>query len=129
MIAKRNKTDEADELLDTEQPDEPHLDEVAELPDTPEATDPADLPESLSIAVSLPPPVRAAPADELAVAIDEVTVDPGRLAGQGLSTTSIEVVTGPVVQQEDSQDGGTAENRIDNTGPHSVYSRRDRLRG
>ncbi|MEO6505529.1 MAG: MinD/ParA family protein [Terrimesophilobacter sp.] len=125
MIAKRNKTDEAGELLDTEQPDEPHLDEVAELPDDP--TDPADLPESLTIAVSLPAPVHAAPADELAVAIDEMTVDPGRLAGQGVSTTSIEIVTGPVVQQDDGRDPEPVEN--ENTGSHSVYSRRDRLRG
>ncbi|MEO7006418.1 MAG: MinD/ParA family protein [Terrimesophilobacter sp.] len=129
MIAKRNKTDEAGELLDTEQTDEPHLDEVAELLDDSGTTDPADLPDSMTIAVSLPAPVRAAPADEIAVAIDEVTVDPGRLAGQGVSTTSIEVVTGPVLQQEGGHDDGTAENRIDNTGPHSVYSRRDRLRG
>ena len=129
MIAKRNKTDEAGELLDTEQHDEPHLDEVAELPDDPGSADPADLPESLTIAVSLPAPVRAAPADELAVAIDEVTVDPGRLVGHGASTTSIDVVTGPVVQQDDTGDGGAVENDITNTGSHSVYSRRDRLRG
>ena len=36
----------------------------------------ADLPESLSIAVDLPAPVRAAPEDELAVAIDDVTGRP-----------------------------------------------------
>jgi MinD-like ATPase involved in chromosome partitioning or flagellar assembly len=129
VIAKRNKTDEAGELLDTEEQAEPHPDEVAELPDAPGSTDPADLPESLTIAVNLPAPVRAAPADELAVAIDEVTVDPGRLVGHGASTMSIEVITGPVVQQDDAPAGNATETSTQNTGSHSVYSRRDRLRG
>ena len=128
MIAKRNKTDEAGEFLDTEERDEPHPDEVAELPDAPESIDPADLPESLTIAVNLPAPVHDAPEDELAVAIDVVPVDPGRLAGQGANTTSIEVVTGPVVQQEDPPAEGAAETHADNGG-QSAYSRRDRLRG
>jgi hypothetical protein len=116
VIAKRNKTDEAGELLDTEEQAEPHPDEVAELPDAPGSTDPADLPESLTIAVNLPAPVRAAPADELAVAIDEVTVDPGRLAGHGASTMSIEVITGPVVQQDDAPVGNATETSTQNTG-------------
>jgi MinD-like ATPase involved in chromosome partitioning or flagellar assembly len=129
VIAKRNSTDEAGEFLDTEERDQPHPDQVAELPDAPESIDPADLPESLTIAVSLPAPVRAAPADELAVAIDVVPVDPGQLAGQGVNTTSIEVVTGPVVQQDDPEADGAADNHVDTAGGQSVYSRRDRLRG
>jgi MinD-like ATPase involved in chromosome partitioning or flagellar assembly len=128
VIAKRNKTDEAGEFLDTEQPDEPHPDEVAEFEDAPGTTDPADLPESLTIAVNLPAQVRAAPADELAVAIDEVTVDPGRLTAQGANTTSIDVVTVPVVRQDDAP-AAVAETSAQDTGGQSVYSRRDRLRG
>jgi MinD-like ATPase involved in chromosome partitioning or flagellar assembly len=52
------------------------------------------LPDSLSIDVKLPAPVRKKPAHEAAVAIASSTVDPGIVS---LGTTSIEVVhTGPV---------------------------------
>jgi MinD-like ATPase involved in chromosome partitioning or flagellar assembly len=52
------------------------------------------LPDSLSIDVKLPAPVRKKPAHEAAVAIATSTVDPGLVS---LGTTSIEVVhTGPV---------------------------------
>ena len=52
------------------------------------------LPDSLSIDVKLPAPVRKKPAHEAAVAIASSTVDPGVVS---LGTTSIEVVhTGPV---------------------------------
>jgi MinD-like ATPase involved in chromosome partitioning or flagellar assembly len=55
------------------------------------------LPESLSIDVTLPAPVRRKPAHEAAVAIETVTVDPGIVDTVALGTTSIEVVhTGPV---------------------------------
>jgi len=58
----------------------------------------ARLPESLSIDVTLPAPVRSTPAHEAAVSIDTVTVDPGIVDTVALGTTSIEVVhTGPVV--------------------------------
>ena len=52
------------------------------------------LPDSLSIDVKLPAPVRKKPAHEAAVAISASTVDPGIVS---LGTTSIEIVhTGPV---------------------------------
>jgi MinD-like ATPase involved in chromosome partitioning or flagellar assembly len=52
------------------------------------------LPDSLSVDITLPAPVRRKPAHEAAVAIAPVTVDPGIVS---LGTTSIEVVhTGPV---------------------------------
>ena len=55
------------------------------------------LPESLSIDVKLPAPVRRKPAHEAAVAIETVTVDPGIVDTVSLGTTSIEIVhTGPV---------------------------------
>lgn len=52
------------------------------------------LPESLDIRVDLPPaPVHEMPDDEVAVAIDDVTVNPGAVAGGASSTMSVEVVT------------------------------------
>lgn len=52
------------------------------------------LPESLNIRVDLPPaPRREMPEDEVAVAIDDVAVNPGTVVGSGPGTTSVEVVT------------------------------------
>ncbi len=60
------------------------------------------LPESLSIDVKLPAPVRRKPAHEAAVAIAASTVDPGVVDTVSLGTTSIEVVhTGPVHVEAD----------------------------
>lgn len=51
------------------------------------------LPDSLNIRVDLPPAPRPEmPEDEVAVAIDDVAVDPA-IAGSGTGTTSVEVVT------------------------------------
>ena len=52
----------------------------------------ASLPQSLSIEVSLPTTVHAAPEDELAVAIVEVPVNPGSIEVAQPTTTSIAVV-------------------------------------
>ncbi|WP_448004364.1 MinD/ParA family ATP-binding protein [Agromyces bauzanensis] len=52
------------------------------------------LPESLNIRVDLPPaPQPEMPEDEVAVAIDDVAVNPGTVVGAGPSTTSVEVVS------------------------------------
>ncbi|WP_241843173.1 MinD/ParA family ATP-binding protein [Agromyces albus] len=52
------------------------------------------LSESVDLRVDLPPaPVHEMPEDEVAVAIDDVTVNPGAVAGGAPSTRSIEVVT------------------------------------
>lgn len=52
------------------------------------------LPDSLNIRVDLPPAPRPEmPEDEVAVAIDDVAVNPGAVAGGGSGTTSVEVVT------------------------------------
>jgi MinD-like ATPase involved in chromosome partitioning or flagellar assembly len=62
------------------------------------------LPESLSIDVTLPAPVRRKPAHEAAVSIEPSTVDPGIVDTVALGTTSIEVVhTGPTaIEIEDA---------------------------
>nr|WP_235480929.1 MinD/ParA family protein [Agromyces sp. Leaf222] len=55
------------------------------------------IPDSLNIKVDLPPAPRPVmPDDEVAVAIDDVAVDPGGLAA-GPTTTSVEVVTPALV--------------------------------
>ncbi|WP_448809813.1 MinD/ParA family ATP-binding protein [Agromyces bauzanensis] len=52
------------------------------------------LPESLNIHVDLPPAPRPEmPEDEVAVAIDDVAVNPGTVVGADSSTTSVEVIT------------------------------------
>lgn len=54
----------------------------------------SELPDSLNIRVDLPPAPRPEmPEDEVAVAIDDVAVNPGAVAGGGSGTTSVEVVT------------------------------------
>jgi len=50
--------------------------------------------ENPNVRVDLPPaPVHEMPDDEVAVAIDDVAVNPGSLVGGGSSTTSVEVIT------------------------------------
>jgi len=52
------------------------------------------LPDSLNIRVDLPPAPRPEmPDDEVAVAIDDVAVNPGSVVGGDSSTTSVEVIT------------------------------------
>ena len=52
------------------------------------------LPDSLNIRVDLPPAPRPEmPEDEVAVAIDDVAVNPGTVVGGGPTTTSVEVIT------------------------------------
>jgi MinD-like ATPase involved in chromosome partitioning or flagellar assembly len=54
----------------------------------------ARLPESLNVRVDLPPaPTPEMPEDEVAVAIDDVPVNPGSVVGGGPATTSVELIT------------------------------------
>ncbi len=91
----------------------------------------ARLPQSLSIEVSLPSTVHAAPADELAVSIVEVPVNPGSVEVIRPSTMSIAVVpptpvpeptAEPIVIPELPTNDDHALNRRD-------LSRRERARG
>ena len=99
-----------------------------------------EAPEGMTIAVTLPAPVRAAPEDELAVAIEDIPVAPHGIVGVTSGTTSIDVITGPVpaAAQESPATGATGEldsaSPVSSTGTDqaasaSAYSRRDRLRG
>ena len=124
MIAKSNNTDEAGEVLESNDAADTRPDETADASDS---TDPADLPASPTIAVNLPAPVRSAPEDELAIAIDDVSVNPGRIASQEVGTTSIAVVTGPVAQAVATS--ANADTAADQSGPGGDFSRRRRLSG
>ncbi len=85
------------------------------------------LPESLSIAVSLPTTVHSAPEDELAVAIVERPVDPGLVEVSAPTTTSIDVVA-PVTTEVTVAEEPVVIPELPGNDDH-VYSRRDRLRG
>lgn len=52
----------------------------------------SQLPESLTISIDLPEPVRTAPADEAAVAIEETGVNPGLVEAAASGTTSVIVM-------------------------------------
>jgi MinD-like ATPase involved in chromosome partitioning or flagellar assembly len=87
------------------------------------------LPESLTINVDLPAPVHSAPEHEVAVSIDENTVNPGEVVlTSEPTTTTISVIAEdvtihpeePVVEERVIPELPTADRQ---------YSRRDRLRG
>jgi MinD-like ATPase involved in chromosome partitioning or flagellar assembly len=85
------------------------------------------LPESLSIEVSLPTPIRSTPEHELAVAIVETPVDPGQVEVAEPSTTSIDIVDPattavPVIEEEVVVIPALP-------GDDQIYNRRARLRG
>ena len=86
------------------------------------------LPESLSIEVSLPSTVHSTPEDELAVAIVEVPVNPGRVEVIQPTTTSIDVVAPvttavPVIEPEPVVVPELPGNDVQS------YTRRSRMRG
>ncbi len=78
--------------------DDDDLDGIDDLDDAGDLVSHSDLtarlPESLSVEISLPAPVHAPPADELAVAIVDIPVDPGFVEVSQPATTSI-LVTAP----------------------------------
>ena len=82
------------------------------------------------VSVDLPAPVRQVPADEVAVAIDDIAVDPGGVDLIESSTTSIAISVPVPLTQAIAVAHPTADadaHPLDDNG--SGYSRRDRLRG
>ena len=84
--------------------------------------DGADEIEALSISVDLPAPVRSVPADEAAISLSDVSVDPGSLDAVDPSTRSVDVVALPRVAVVERT-------LVVADFPDHPYSRRDRLRG
>jgi MinD-like ATPase involved in chromosome partitioning or flagellar assembly len=60
----------------------------------------AAVPESLTVSIALPMPVREAPEDERAVALDEVVVTP-LVDANPSTTTSIDIITAEIVEEHD----------------------------
>lgn len=85
------------------------------------------LPESLTIAVSLPTTVHSAPADELAVAIVEVPIDPGAVEVVESTTTSVNVISTVVAAHEPEQPERVIPALPSND--DRALKRRDRMRG
>ncbi|WP_342344048.1 MinD/ParA family protein [Agromyces archimandritae] len=82
--------------------------------------------DRLKLRVDLPPaPVREAPDDEVAVAIDDVAVDPGGFESSGPSTTSVEVV-GPAIGRAYRRDPSPYSALL--AADRTQQLRRDRLR-
>jgi MinD-like ATPase involved in chromosome partitioning or flagellar assembly len=85
------------------------------------------MPEKVTITVDLPATVHSAPDDEIAVAIDDVPVNPGFVDATSPTTTSVTIVATPVPAHE----AGVADAAAIPELPQSdhPYSRRDRLEG
>lgn len=118
---------------------------MAQKPEEPERRDLAPLddeltlttPETLSIAVDLPPtPPREVPDDEAAVAIDDIPVDPGFVASPTEpNTTSVAIVASRLATSPAATAEAAAEPVVPLPGGDTAQqerygqSRRDRMRG
>lgn len=84
-----------------------------------------DLPASMTISIDLPATVHAAPDDEVAVAIDEIAVNPGVVDATVPSTTSVSILAESVAREPDPEPLPV----VPELTARDTYSRRDRLRG
>ena len=132
MAEKPEKRDAQGQVLESDSTDAAEEFHGELLPD--EGDDLAiSLPESLSIVVDLPPaPSPEIPEDEIAVAIDDVPVNPGFVNASEPTTTSMAIVTPRVATGPTATIAGAA--LADGSEPvHHAdqfsQSRRDRLRG
>ncbi|HEY8912664.1 MinD/ParA family protein [Lacisediminihabitans sp.] len=94
MTTKRDESDDCEASLGADNA------ASVDLIDSPARDIASQLPESLTIEVSLPTTIHAAPEDELAVAIVEVPVNPGAIETAEPSTMSITVVPPKVVEKK-----------------------------
>jgi MinD-like ATPase involved in chromosome partitioning or flagellar assembly len=120
LVNRRKKDDGAGQLLESELSDE-----IGELGDGGDDLASA-LPESLTINVDLPETVHALPEDEAAVAIEEISVDPGHLDSHEVSTTSIDVIAQDVISVAPQQPAPQIPSLPE---ADAMYSRRGRGHG
>jgi len=131
VAIRRKREDGSIQVLDDETADStPETGElVSELADDSGADLASALPESMTVNVELPATVHSAPEHEVAVSIDESTINPGEVVlSADPTTTTISVVAAdvaihpdePVVAPKVIPELPTADRQ---------YSRRDRLRG
>jgi MinD-like ATPase involved in chromosome partitioning or flagellar assembly len=131
VAIKRKREDGSIQVLDDETTDStPENGElVSELADDSGADLAAALPESLTINVDLPATVHSAPEHEIAVSIDENTINPGEVVlSSEPTTTTISVVAEDVTIHPDEP---VEEEKVIPELPTNErqFSRRDRLRG
>ena len=135
MDSKRKNVERSGQLLeseptplaDTAEPVEDFVDgdvDASDLEDDGTDNDPV---ETVTITLALPDTVHDIPEDEVAVAIDEVTINPGDVEAVELSTTSITVVA-VAAQPAPAEE---PEPRVIPSLPASdhTFTRRDRLSG
>jgi MinD-like ATPase involved in chromosome partitioning or flagellar assembly len=102
---------------------------VEELPDDRGANLASALPESLTVTVDLPAPVHSAPEHEVAVAIDDVTINPAVVAiSADPTTTTISVIAEDVAVHPVEEPVEAPVIPALPTSDHA-FTRRDRLRG
>ena len=131
MAIRRKREDGSIQVLDDETADStPESGElVSELADDSGADLASALPESMTVNVELPATVHSAPEHEVAVSIDENTVNPGEVVlSADPTTTTISVIAEDVTIHPDEP---VVEEKVIPELPTSdrQYSRRDRLRG
>ncbi|MET4581102.1 MinD-like ATPase involved in chromosome partitioning or flagellar assembly [Conyzicola nivalis] len=131
MAIKRKREDGSIQVLDDETTDSaPENGElVSELADDSGADLASALPESMTINVDLPATVHSAPEHEIAVSIDENTINPGEVVlTSEPTTTTISVVAEDVTIHPDEP---VEEEKVIPELPTNdrQFSRRDRLRG
>ena len=131
MAIRRKREDGSIQVLDDETADStPESGElVSELADDSGADLASALPESMTVNVELPATVHSAPEHEVAVSIDENTVNPGEVVLSADPTTkTISVIAEDVTIHPDEP---VVEEKVIPELPTSdrQYSRRDRLRG
>jgi len=131
VAIKRKREDGSIQVLDDETADSaPENGElVSELADDSGADLATALPESLTINVDLPATVHSAPEHEIAVSIDENTINPGEVVlTSEPTTTTISVVAEDVTIHPDAP---VEEEKVIPELPTNdrQFSRRDRLRG
>ena len=131
MAIKRKREDGSIQVLDDETTDSaPENGElVSELADDSGADLASALPESMTINVDLPATVHSAPEHEIAVSIDENTINPGEVVlTSEPTTTTISVVADDVTIHPDEP---VEEEKVIPELPTNdrQFSRRDRLRG
>jgi MinD-like ATPase involved in chromosome partitioning or flagellar assembly len=124
LVTSGNDDEAPVRVLDSENYDEPHV--VPRRASAPLLSRASSEPENLRITIDLPATVHSAPDDEVAVAIEEVPVNPGFVHGTGPITTSVTVMNVPIPSHNDAN-GGPAVPELPDAGPG--FSRRDRLGG
>ncbi|MCU1551432.1 MAG: hypothetical protein JWR36_1992 [Glaciihabitans sp.] len=127
MVTNRNKDEAPVQLLDTENNAGPRTTRRVSTSGYGRDSALSSEPDKVTITVDLPATIHSAPDDEVAVAIEDVAVNPGFVDGVQPSTTSVSVVAVPVAAHEEGVP--EAATIPDLPASDHLFSRRDRLTG